>query len=65
MPMDDGPPTPTQVLWASKRVIVQHQRETCRQCRLDGGCDLLSWAVTNVKASRQASNRPDRYANRC
>ena len=62
MPIDDGPATPALVLWASKRVIVQHQAGTCKQCRLDGGCDMLSWAVTNVKANRQAGNRPDRYA---
>ncbi|WP_326560703.1 hypothetical protein [Micromonospora sp. NBC_01796] len=62
MAMDDGPETPATVLWASKRVITQHQRGTCKQCRLDGGCETLNWAVANVKANRQAGNRPDRYA---
>ncbi|MFK3985182.1 hypothetical protein ACI2K4_33015 [Micromonospora sp. NPDC050397] len=68
MAMDDGPPTPAVVLWASKRVITQHSSvngpdrtpRTCKQCR-DDGCDLLAWAIGNVKANRQAGNRPDHY----
>jgi hypothetical protein len=69
MPMDDGPPTPALVLWASKRVITQHSElaspdratGTCKQCR-DDGCDLLTWAINNLKANRQTGNHPDRYA---
>ena len=68
MPMDDGPPTPALVLWAAKRVITQHSElanpdraaGTCKQCR-DDGCPQLAWAIANVKANRQAGDRPDRY----
>lgn len=57
------------MLWASKQVITQHSeiaspdRATgaCKQCRPDG-CDMLTWAINNLKAHRQAANRLDRYA---
>jgi hypothetical protein len=68
MPMDDGPITPALVLWASKRVITQHSElanpdratRRCKLCQPDR-CDLLAWAVMNVKAARVVGNRPDRY----
>nr|MDT0660191.1 hypothetical protein [Micromonospora sp. DSM 115978] len=71
MPMDDGPPTPALVLWVSRRVVRQHSGAAggrwvdgrCRQCAADG-CHLLDWARGNLKAHRQAGNRPDRYQRR-
>lgn len=71
MPLDDGPLTPALVLWVSQRVIRQHIEVNsgrwapgrCRQCA-DDGCRLLDWARGNLKAHRQAGNRPDRYRRR-
>jgi hypothetical protein len=69
--MDDGPLTPSLVLWVAKRVITQHSeianqhRATgrCKQCRSDG-CDMLSWAVGIVKANRVTTNQPAHCAER-
>jgi hypothetical protein len=71
MPLDDGPVTPALVLWVSRRVVRQHTNYSggrwepgrCEQC-VDDGCRLLEWARGNLKAHRQAGNRPNRYIRR-
>jgi hypothetical protein len=39
-----------------RTVLIDHRGDV--SCR-DDGCDLLAWAINNVKANRQAGNRPN------